>query len=285
MNRDVQDTVLALLGATVLAVALTDVHLRYVKPSMQPLLVVAGVLLLAVGLFDASREREPAAGDEAAPADALHAEAHAEAHDGAHEGEHAAPRTSWLLVLPVLVLVLVTPGALGSFSADRAPSRPPAEVSGFPELGPDRDGAVDLSLTSFTSRVAYAPETLEGRRVRVSGFVSPRRRAAGRSHGSGCPAARPTAARSGCAPPASWPSGCRRATPGSRWSARPARSRTATTAASPRGSASRSSARSRSRPTRTSRARQAPGGGKGRRRPPRPTPGGRAARRGPPRPR
>lgn len=148
MNRDVQDTTLALVGGTVLAVGISDVHLRYVKPGMQWLLIVAGALLLVIGLRDVSRRREG-------------------------EPEHPAPRTAWLLMLPVLVMALVTPGALGSFSADRSPSRPPPLTDGFPALRADRDGAVDLSLSSFTARVAYAQNSLAGRRVRLVGFVSP----------------------------------------------------------------------------------------------------------------
>ena len=167
MNRDVQDTLLALLGATVLAIGITDVHLRYVKPSMQPLLIAAGAILLLVGLWDASRDR--AEGTPATAADAATDEDSAGAH--VHHADHA-PRSAWLLLLPVLVLSLVTPAALGSFSADRAPSRPPARVAAYPELPADRDGAVDLSLASYTARVAYDEQSLEDRRIRLSGFVS-----------------------------------------------------------------------------------------------------------------
>lgn len=154
MSTDVQDNLLALVGGTVLAVGVTDVHLRYVKPGMQWLLIVAGAILLLVGLRDVARTEKKVV------------------HDEAHGG-HGAPATAWLLLLPVLVMALVTPQALGSFSADRAPSRPEPLTDGFPALPADVDGAVDLTLGAFTSRVAYAPTTLDGRTVRMIGFVSP----------------------------------------------------------------------------------------------------------------
>ena len=165
MNRDVQDSVLALVGGTVLAVGLTDIHLRYVRPGMQVPLIVAGGLMLLVGLVDASRDRTPKVVDPG--------EVGGEADHHAAPDEHGPPRTAWLLVLPVLVMMLITPGALGSFTADRQPSRPPDRSTvSFPPLPADSNGAVDLSLSSFTVRVAYSPETLAGRNARLVGFVS-----------------------------------------------------------------------------------------------------------------
>lgn len=177
MNRDVQDSVLALVGGTVLAVGLTDIHLRYVRPGMQVPLVIAGALMLLVGLIDASRDRTPQPSKvSAGPASDREidpGEVGGEADHHAAPDEHGPPRTAWLLILPVVVMMLITPGALGAFTADRLPSRPPDRSSvSFPPLPADSNGAVDLSLSSFTVRVAYSPETLAGRTARLVGFVS-----------------------------------------------------------------------------------------------------------------
>ncbi len=50
VNRDAQDNLVLLVGATMLSVGLSDLHLRYVEPAIQPLIVMSGVVLLVLGL-------------------------------------------------------------------------------------------------------------------------------------------------------------------------------------------------------------------------------------------
>jgi uncharacterized repeat protein (TIGR03943 family) len=155
--RDAQDALLLLSGSTLLTVGFTDLHLRYVKPEMQPLIIGAGLVLVALGLSairSAFREvvtpAEPSAGG----------------------GGHALHPSSYLLVLPLLVLSLVGPPSLGSFAAARSETRviEPVELAPLPD---PVDGAVEITLTEYYSRVLYDDGSLDGVRVRLTGFVTP----------------------------------------------------------------------------------------------------------------
>jgi hypothetical protein len=89
---------LLLVGAMALWLGLTDAALAYVRGALRPPLVVSGVVLLVLA-GAALRRRGP--------------------DRGGHGHDDGAPRSGWLLALPVLVLLLVAPPALGSFAASR----------------------------------------------------------------------------------------------------------------------------------------------------------------------
>ena len=163
MDRMTQHAVLLLLGAYVLQVALTDAHLAYVQAGFRPFLLIAAAVLIAVaplGLIRAWRSRRE------------HADSHADGHG------HGAPRVAWLLVAPAAVLALVAPPALGSFTVAR--QTPPAELPGgvtATPIGPDDPGQEyrTLPLVGYQLRaLAEDSSAFEGRRIRLTGFVSPR---------------------------------------------------------------------------------------------------------------
>ncbi|GAB3261473.1 TIGR03943 family putative permease subunit [Kineosporia babensis] len=157
MRRQLQWLVLVTLGCVVAHVGLTDLHLRYVQPFMRPALIVTGAVLVLLGLADLLMALRR----------------------GHHEQGHgAAPRTTWLLLLPVLCIGALTPPALGSYSAQRAvdvsavDNRSDEEIeAGFEALA--QDDVLELTLAEFNER-AYWDESksLEGRTVRLVGFVS-----------------------------------------------------------------------------------------------------------------
>ncbi|MFI6278326.1 TIGR03943 family putative permease subunit [Streptomyces sp. NPDC050988] len=60
MNRQAQAAVLFLTGGAILHAALTDLYLRYVKAGLQPLLVAAGVVLIATAAATVWYERQAA---------------------------------------------------------------------------------------------------------------------------------------------------------------------------------------------------------------------------------
>ncbi|MDQ1028239.1 putative repeat protein (TIGR03943 family) [Streptomyces umbrinus] len=60
MNRQAQAAVLFLTGGAILHAALTDLYLRYVKAGLQPLLVAAGVVLIATAVATVWYERQAA---------------------------------------------------------------------------------------------------------------------------------------------------------------------------------------------------------------------------------
>ena len=61
MSKETQNAIMVLVGVAALRLGLTDAHLRYVKASLGPWLVVAGVLLVALGALGLLRRERPAA--------------------------------------------------------------------------------------------------------------------------------------------------------------------------------------------------------------------------------
>ncbi|RFU84134.1 TIGR03943 family protein [Streptomyces triticagri] len=148
MKHPVPAVLLLLVGAALLRITLFgDVALRYVQEPLRPYLAVTGaVLILAAAL---SRVR-----------------------DGRGDG-HGPPRTAWLLVPPALALLCWAPPALGSYTAARNNPKIVADYDHFDPL--PTHGAVHLSLTEFTARVQQEEaQSLRGRTVVLSGFVTPR---------------------------------------------------------------------------------------------------------------
>ncbi|MET8448660.1 TIGR03943 family protein [Streptomyces sp. NPDC005209] len=171
MNRQAQAAVLFLTGAALLHAGFTDLYLRYVKAGLRPLLLAAGVVLIAAALATAWYEWKGARRSKAEAATAKAAEA-AEATDiaDAHEHVHREPRISWLLVLPLFALILVTPPALGSYSAMRTGTalQQPYGYSKLPVGDP-----VPVSLVDYAGRAVYDHgRSLGGRSVRITGFVA-----------------------------------------------------------------------------------------------------------------
>lgn len=166
MNREAQDNLLLLIGALMLHVGLTDLHLRYVKPAMQPLIVITGAGLLLIGLVGVVRMVRGPGTPAPVP------EGHGAGLDEHGHSHHAGPRAAWLLVLPLLVMATVTPPTLGSYAAARSSTTIETPTYEPPPLPDPVRGAVDLSLTDYYTRVLYDPEQLRGAPVRLSGFVT-----------------------------------------------------------------------------------------------------------------
>ncbi|QIY73401.1 TIGR03943 family protein [Streptomyces sp. RLB1-33] len=155
MNRQAQAAVLFLVGAAVLHAGLTDLYLRYVKAGLRPLLLAAGVVLIVAAVATVWYERR--GGSES------------EGGDG-HGHVHREPRVAWLLVLPLLALILVSPPALGSYSAMHAGTALQAPLA-YPSL-PATD-PLPLGVVDYAGRAAYDHgRTLAHRRVEVTGFVA-----------------------------------------------------------------------------------------------------------------
>lgn len=208
MDDRTQGALLLAVGGICLRLGLTDAAYAYVKASMQPLLVASGLVLLVLGAGSIRRAFAAPQGEAVPQAEAVpHGEAvatddlgttdhrgttdHAALHgyeatfasddsevEAAAEAvaEHAhGPAVAWLLVLPLLALLLVAPPALGAFAAGRQSSRPPVTTqTSYPPLPAMEAGAVPLPMTEFVFRALYDPDrSLEGSRIRLSGFVTP----------------------------------------------------------------------------------------------------------------
>ncbi|MGA6222784.1 TIGR03943 family putative permease subunit [Streptomyces umbrinus] len=202
MNRQAQAAVLFLTGGAILHAALTDLYLRYVKAGLQPLLVAAGVVLIATAVATVWYERQAARvsdGDDTvaeapartdapdqvgalaqvdAPADPhehahtdADADADADTHPHTHTHAHHEPRISWLLVLPLLALILVAPPALGSYSAMRTGTALQKQPWGFEDLPAGE--TVRLNLVDYAGRAAYDHgRSLDHRHIKIAGLLA-----------------------------------------------------------------------------------------------------------------
>jgi uncharacterized repeat protein (TIGR03943 family) len=155
-----QGAMLLVVGATALWLGLTDASLAYVRAALRPPLAASGLVLLALAVATLR-----GAGAGVGPARPGGPAGHG------HGGRLGA---GWLLIVPVLVLLLVAPPALGSFAASRQAPRTGGETGAFPPLPDPVDGAVPLPVSEFVSRALYDEQrSLAQARVRVLGFVTP----------------------------------------------------------------------------------------------------------------
>ncbi len=176
MSREAQGLLVTLLGSAVLRVSLTDVYLRYVKAGLRPYLLIAAVLLIAVGVVSLWRDtiaRRPSS-------EARGTAGRTRAAGGEHEHDHAehdharGPAVAWLLALPILAIFGVAPPALGAYSAGRSNA-----VIGKPETGfaplPAGD-PVETTLSDYAGRAVWDKgRSMAGRSMRLRGFVTTRR--------------------------------------------------------------------------------------------------------------
>lgn len=148
-RRTAPSCLLLVLGVVVVQLVRTDTHLRYVKDWLGLPLVVSGVLLGllgAAGVFAARSSRA----------------------DGP-----APSSVGWLLVVPIGLLLLVDPPALGSYGLQGRATVVAAPQQPLGSLPPPRNGAVELTLRDYARRVAFEPASLTGARLRLLGFAVP----------------------------------------------------------------------------------------------------------------
>lgn len=165
MRREVRALLHVLLGAAVLHISLfSELYLRYVRKELRPYLIASGLLLVVVGLVGAA----------VAAQELLRPGRRTGAEDG-HDHGHGAPRTAWLLLLPVLAIYLLQPRALGAFTAqhsDSTAAKPADPAGGFGPL--PANGPVVLRLADFDARAVWDTSgSLKGRQVRLTGFATP----------------------------------------------------------------------------------------------------------------
>ncbi|MEZ0094933.1 TIGR03943 family protein [Streptacidiphilus sp. EB129] len=164
LRRHGSALLLTAVGAALLRISLfSELYLRYVKEGLRPLLVIAGVVLVLLGLSALLPHRRPRREHRPDPG-------HTHTHGGARP--HRGPRSAWLLAVPALLLLLAAPPALGSFIVARDGSGTIARQVDFPRLPPH--GTLSLSLSEFAARAVWDPaESLRSRTVRLTGFVTP----------------------------------------------------------------------------------------------------------------
>jgi uncharacterized repeat protein (TIGR03943 family) len=154
VRRETQNILLVLLGGALLKISFSGLYLRYVQKSLLPLLIAAGVTMIGLALFAIIRDIR-----------------RGKAADDGHEHSHSS-RSTWLMLLPVLAVFLISPPALGgdvvNSAADTNQTQRSRNLLG--EL-PSGD-VIPLSMTEFVTRTAWDESgTLDGRRVKLTGFL------------------------------------------------------------------------------------------------------------------
>lgn len=154
MSRESENALLLLTGLALAMITATGAFSRYVKTSLQPWLYVTAAVVIGLALVaiigDIKRDAAPH-----------------------HHDEHShASRAVWLLFVPVVVLIVVTPPALRpqasvpriSAVSNEALRRP------FPPLPPGR--APEVTVPNVVIRAAQdSAGTLDGRLITVIGFT------------------------------------------------------------------------------------------------------------------
>jgi uncharacterized repeat protein (TIGR03943 family) len=173
LNNEALAVILLLLGGITARISITGEYRNYVKPGLQPLLLIAAAALLAIGgatLWPAITRRRSFAANRTVAAVRDH-DGQATTSDG-HDHDHAAaPGVGWLLLAPVMALVLLAPPALGADAAANAGTALSAPTGDFPPL-PDGD-PVELTLNDYATRAVFDEgHSLTDRKVELTGFVT-----------------------------------------------------------------------------------------------------------------
>ncbi len=156
MSRETENTILLLVGISIVMVTVSGAFTRYVKPGLLPWLTASAVLLIGlalVAIVGDVRRGAPRPCDQS-------------------QGHSGRGRVAWLLVVPIMVLIFVTPPALRPSAA--APSVTAVSNGvlnrAFPPLPPG--DAPEVSLPEVLMREAQdTTDSLRGRAITVTGFV------------------------------------------------------------------------------------------------------------------
>jgi uncharacterized repeat protein (TIGR03943 family) len=156
-DEQTRSLLLVVLGATAIWLWWSGEALNYVRPGLAPYLLAGGVIVALLGLLP--------------PLGLLSEQA---ADHPSHGGHRHRARVGWLLLVPVLVVILVQPTALGSYAVSSRATVPGGGNGGFAPLAAPVRGAVPMSMAEFVTRAVRDPgQSLAGVRVRLVGFVAP----------------------------------------------------------------------------------------------------------------
>jgi uncharacterized repeat protein (TIGR03943 family) len=148
-------------GILALWMGLTDAMLKYLRPSMRPWLVAAGVGLVGIGVYGLVRARQLAV--------------ETQAHDHtATPTTKRRPRIGWLLVTPVVAIILFGPQPMGDFALRRTPHLPEYafDIAAYASSSGQRIPALKMSDFLEGAVQSGNREYLASHDVMLRGFVS-----------------------------------------------------------------------------------------------------------------
>jgi len=160
VSREAENTVLLLVGISIAMITVSGTFTRYVKPGLLPWLVVSAVVLVALALVAIVADIRRG-GTQTGDGTGHHGPAHS----------HRAGIV-WLLVVPILVLIFVTPPALRPSAASPSVESVSNDVlnKAYPPL--PAGGAPEVSLPEVLMRSAHDTSgALTHRLITVTGFV------------------------------------------------------------------------------------------------------------------
>jgi uncharacterized repeat protein (TIGR03943 family) len=144
-----------LVGAVLLRLSASGIYRRYVRVGMGPWLVIAGVVVVVLGLTTLVRSLRP------------------DSVVDAHGHGAAEERVGWLLLVPIAALLLVAPPTLGSYGVNRGSSVDiRAGARQFDPL-PLASRPAPMTLLEFGQRAFdHEGASLGGVTVELTGFVA-----------------------------------------------------------------------------------------------------------------
>jgi putative membrane protein len=164
VSRETENAILLLVGISVVMIALSGAFTRYVKPGLLPWLIASAALLIVlalVAIIGDVRRGGPRT-------DGTHDETDVHTHAHSHRAGIV-----WLLVVPILVLIFVTPPALRPSAAAPTVTAVSNDVvlkEAFPPLPPGE--APEVSLPEVLMREFHdTTGSLTNRAITVTGFV------------------------------------------------------------------------------------------------------------------
>lgn len=150
MSRETENVLLLLVGISGVLIVVTGTYTRYVKATLMPWLLAGAVLVIVLAV--------------AAMVGDVRRDGH---HQTGHT--HRSP-VLWLLTVPVVVLIFVTPPPIGAQALTPAASSIEVVRRPFPPLPAEH--APEVSLPEVLIRLAQdSAGTLGHRLITVTGFV------------------------------------------------------------------------------------------------------------------
>lgn len=200
MNRITQSLIVLLLGGVLLSITISGRFTLYVRPYLAVPLIISGIVLVTVSLISlltaviAGRRGVPDRSEADSDDDSDH---EVQAHGDGHGHDHDRSRAPWLILVPVLVLLLVAPPALGvsavrrnagsqaidglaAMGSDSTDNSGPAAGSSDGSgsgAGTDRSGTgagADLSGAGGGGTEGYAPNDGSGKAEGTKAFAKHR---------------------------------------------------------------------------------------------------------------